>query len=108
MGKPLLTDEMIARANRGEKFYEEDDFDPEKTIVIRTDSQKVSPAYDSSSDFADEDEEDFDFGDYDEDPIIKSRRIENAKRGEFQSKLNWILIGIGLLLAILIYAVFKL
>ncbi|MGT2924706.1 cell wall synthase accessory phosphoprotein MacP [Streptococcus caviae] len=106
MGKPLLTDEMIARANRGEEFDDKEDFDPEKTIVIRTDKTAASDytGSDSTGDYDD----DFDFADYDEDPIIKSRRIENAKRGEFQSKLNWILIGIALLLAILIYAVFKL
>ncbi|MGT2636847.1 cell wall synthase accessory phosphoprotein MacP [Streptococcus ratti] len=106
MGKPLLTDEMIERANRGEEFYDKEDFDPEKTIVIRTDKTAASDY--SSSDSDSDYDDDFDFDGYDEDPIIKSRRIENAKRGEFQSKLNWILIGIALLLAILIYAVFKL
>ncbi|WP_019773639.1 cell wall synthase accessory phosphoprotein MacP, partial [Streptococcus sobrinus] len=34
--------------------------------------------------------------------------IENAKRGAFQSKLNKILIVVLILLAILIYAIFKL
>lgn len=106
MGKPLLTDEMIARANHGEKFDDKEDFDPEKTIVIQTDRAAVSDY--SKSDIDSDYDDDFDFEDYDEDPIIKSRRIENAKRGEFQSKLNWILIGIALLLAVLIYAVFKL
>mgnify|MGYP006934311526 CR=1 FL=1 len=36
MGKPLLTDEMIARANRGDKFYDKGHFDSEETIVIST------------------------------------------------------------------------
>ena len=100
MGKPLLTDEMIARANRGEKFYDKGHFDSEETIVIST-------SYDKTRDL-NENYDDYDYEDYDEEPIIKSRRIENAKRGKFQSKLNWILIGVVLLLAFLAYAIFKL
>lgn len=91
MGKPLLTDEMIARAKRSEHLPQEDDYlDSEETLIIRTDG--------TSSDTDTED-----FGS--EEPIIKSRRIENAKRGEFQSKLNRILLLILILLGILIYAV---
>ena len=99
MGKPLLTDEMIARANRGDKFYDKGHFDSEETIVISTDNQIPQSSYDETRDLNE---------DYDEEPIIKSRRIENAKRGKFQSKLNWILIGVVLLLAFLAYAIFKL
>ena len=40
--------------------------------------------------------------------VYKSRRIENAKRSEFQSKLNKLLLVIILLLAILIFAILKL
>lgn len=40
--------------------------------------------------------------------IYKSRRIENAKRNQFQSKLNLLLIALVLLIALLIYAVFNL
>ena len=100
MGKPLLTDEMIARANRGDKFYDKGHFDSEETIVISTDNQIPQSS--------NENYDDYDYEDYDEEPIIKSRRIENAKRGKFQSKLNWILIGVVLLLAFLAYAIFKL
>ena len=56
-----------------------------------------------------------DYGSYEDDDweedsqyTYKSRRIENAKRGAFQSKLNKILIVVLILLAILIYAIFKL
>ena len=103
MGKPLLTDEMIARANRGDKFYDKGHFDSEETIIISTDNQIPQSSYDKTRDL----NENYDDYDYEE-PIIKSRRIENAKRGKFQSKLNWILIGVVLLLAFLAYAIFKL
>ncbi|EHJ52185.1 cell wall synthase accessory phosphoprotein MacP [Streptococcus macacae] len=108
MSKPLLTDEMIARANRGEKLddYHKGIFDSEETIVISTDHYKSDWKQEEDRNFR----PDFDVSDdydYDE-PMVKSRRIENAKRGEFRTKLNWILLGIALLLAILIYAVFKL
>ena len=107
MGKPLLTDEMIARANRGAKSYDKGHFDSEETIVISTDNQIPQSSYDKTRDL-NENYDDYDYEDYDEEPIIKSRRIENAKRGKFQSKLNWILIGVVLLLAFLAYAIFKL
>lgn len=37
--------------------------------------------------------------------VVKSRRIENQKRGVFQAKLNKILLWIILLLAVLIAAI---
>ncbi|HGD4155252.1 TPA: cell wall synthase accessory phosphoprotein MacP, partial [Streptococcus agalactiae] len=37
-----------------------------------------------------------------------SRRIENAKRNEFQRKLNLVLFILLILLALLFYAIFKL
>ncbi|HGA3406611.1 TPA: cell wall synthase accessory phosphoprotein MacP, partial [Streptococcus agalactiae] len=40
--------------------------------------------------------------------IYKSRRIENAKRNEFQRKLNLVLFILLILLALLFYAIFKL
>ena len=85
MGKPLLTEDIIEQAKRGEIDLEE------------------HPYYeDYDQEFYDEDYE----ADY-QPSAYKSRRIENAKRGEFQSKLNMILFAIVILLAILIYAVFK-
>ena len=40
MGRPLLTDEIIERANRGEIFYDDNYLeDDEETKVIRTDQR---------------------------------------------------------------------
>lgn len=47
-------------------------------------------------------------GSGDQRSIYKSRRIENAKRGDFQSKLNRILLVVILLIAALVYAMFRL
>ncbi|MEX2804954.1 cell wall synthase accessory phosphoprotein MacP [Streptococcus sp. H31] len=90
MGKPLLTDEIIEAANRDRRLSEDsaDDF---ATKVL--DKQLIK------DDLLQERREE---------RIVKSRRIENAKRGEFQSKLNKIFIVLVILLAILIYAVFYL
>ena len=97
MGKPLLTDDMIARANRGEEL-EGDYLDGQETQIY-TDLDNDYQDYDSYED--DDWEEDSQY-------TYKSRRIENAKRGAFQSKLNKILIVVLILLAILMYAIFKL
>lgn len=86
MGKSLLTDEIIEKAKRGEVI--EDDFSADPDTKIMT--------------FSDDD-----FMDHQE-RIYKSRRIENAKRNEFQSKLNLLLFALLILIAILIYAVFNL
>ncbi|CAM4124934.1 hypothetical protein AT575_06265 [Streptococcus penaeicida] len=86
MGKSLLTDEVIEKANRGE--YIEDDF------AVDSDTKIIT--------FADDDYDD------DSQRIYKSRRIENAKRNQFQSKLNLLLLALVILIALLIYAVFNL
>lgn len=93
MGKPLLSDDVIERANRGEHFsseYDGDDFD---TKVVVTD-----------------DVYGYDYEPYEDDSkrIYKSRRIENEKRHQFQSKLNLLLIALVILIAILVYAIFNL
>lgn len=85
MGKPLLTDEMIERAKLG-------DF-PDYAEVDSQDTQVFNDLDDN-----------FDDGNY----VYKSRRIENAKRKEFQSKLNKILLVIVILLLALLFAIFKL
>ena len=80
MGKPLLTDDIIEQAKRGEIDLEE------------------HPYY-----------EDYDQEFYDEDcqpSAYKSRRIENAKRNQFQHKLNRILFWVVVLLILLFIAVF--
>ncbi len=60
MGKPLLTDEMIARANRGDKFYDKGHFDSEETIVISTDNQIPQSSYDKTRDL-NENYDDYDY-----------------------------------------------
>ena len=84
MGKPLLTDDIIDQAKRGE--------------IDLTDH----PSYqDYDEDFYDEDYE----ANY-QPSAYKSRRIENAKRNQFQHKLNRILFWVVVLLIILFIAVF--
>ena len=47
MGRPLLTDEIIERANRGEIFYDDNYLeDDEETKVIRTDQYDTLTSYD--------------------------------------------------------------
>lgn len=106
MGKPLLTDEIIERANRGESFDQTAPFseneDKEATKIIET-SPRDELKHEGKGLFSSlkkEDEKD--------QMVYKSRRIENAKRSEFQSKLNKVLLVIILLLAILIFAILKL
>lgn len=82
MGKPLLTDDIIERAQRGEQFEPDDYADFEIKIMT--------------------------FEDKHTDRIYKSRRIENAKRSRFQSRLNLILLAVLVLIALLVYAVFNL
>ncbi|MDY4762024.1 cell wall synthase accessory phosphoprotein MacP [Streptococcus thoraltensis] len=98
MGKPLLTDEIIDRANRGENFddFYDDDFDGQKTKVISTEE-----TFDASA------KRGF-FSSKKDKPIIKSRRIENARRNAFQAKINRILLIVILLIAILLAAIFYL
>ena len=84
MGKPLLTDDIIEQAKRGEIDLEE------------------YPYYeDYEQEFYDEDYE----ADY-QPSAYKSRRIENAKRNQFQHELNRILFWVVVLLIILFIAVF--
>lgn len=108
MGKPLLTDEIIEKANRGEIIYDDQEFsDPEETKVISTDY---------SSTLSDSNEFDINKGglldrlsghSQKDQLVYKSRRIENAKRSEFQGKLNKILFVVILLVILLIWAVFN-
>ena len=109
MGKPLLTDEIIERANRGEIFYDDQYLeDDEETKVIRTD------LYDTIVPYEKEEEETQRFLDKWKDRkkkdqyVYKSRRIENAKRSKFQRKLNLIMFVVIVLLIALFFAVFNL
>lgn len=86
MRKALLTDDIIEKAKRGDVI--EDDFDVDSKTKIMTFSDDLDDSHSNR--------------------IYKSRRIENAKRNQFQSKLNLLLIALVLLIALLIYAVFNL
>lgn len=82
MGKPLLTDDIIEQAKRGEIEMDE---------------------------YAHFDEESYDGQDF-EVPVngsdYKSRRLENARRNQFQKKLNRLLFWVVVLLIILFIAIF--
>lgn len=84
MSKPLLTDELIERYRQGEDLEDllhEQELKTGYTVRIE---------------------------DLDIDYMVKSRRIENAKRAQFRRRLNRILVLLVLLLAGLIYAIFYL
>ncbi|WP_243081335.1 cell wall synthase accessory phosphoprotein MacP [Streptococcus dysgalactiae] len=83
MGKPLLTDEVIEKAKRGESFEADEYADFDTKIMLLPDHGELERIY-------------------------KSRRIENARRSQLQSKLNLILIAVIILIALLVYAVFYL
>lgn len=54
MGRPLLTDEIIERANRGEIFYDDNYLEDDKeTKVIRTDQYDTLTSYDPYEDYED-------------------------------------------------------
>ena len=98
MGKPLLTDDIIERANRGERFDSSydgpcDDQDTRDMIA-----EEVPPLPPKSGLWSSKKTN----------PIIKSRRIENAKRNAFQAKINRILILVLVLFALLLAAIFYL
>lgn len=112
MGKPLLTDEIIAKA-RSRKRQGYDDL--EDTRVMPTlNSRSYEDNYSQSRyDYYENtyDDEDYEYAeDYEDDDlrIYKSRRIENTKRSQFQRKLNLILFVVIVLIALLVYAVLKL
>ncbi|MGT2666941.1 cell wall synthase accessory phosphoprotein MacP [Streptococcus rifensis] len=99
MGKPLLTDDIIRRAERGEDYADWSGED-EATKEIHFDRRDLERLRQAQQDM------DETMPIHVEPSIIKSRRIENEKRSLFQSKLNQILLvlvllGIALVLAIL-------
>lgn len=91
MGKSLLTDDVIERAKRG-KTFEEDPYLDSDTKIITFAENQINDDLDDNVD----------------NRIYKSRRIENARRGQFQAKLNLMLFALLVLIAILIFAVFRL
>ena len=99
MGKPLLTDEIIERANRGEEISGPPLQDDEETKILSTSSQNFG--YSRSRDYNSiQDTLTIEL----EPTIHKIRRIENTKRNVFNSKLNRILFTVILLLILLVLA----
>ena len=120
MGKALLTDEIIERANRGEDISGPPLMDDEETKILSTGrssfssqqaSRQESRSQQNQSRFgyqtAQNQEEFTDETLHIEvDPTVtKSRRIENQKRSLFQAKLNKILLWVVILLIGLIAAI---
>ena len=134
MGKALLTDEIIERANRGEDISGQPLMDDEETKILSTGRSSFSSQQSSRQDtqfgyqspqnrFGYEEarsqqsrfgyqtaQNQEEFTDetlhIEVDPTVtKSRRIENQKRSLFQAKLNKILLWVVILLIGLIAAI---
>ena len=134
MGKALLTDEIIERANRGEDISGPPLMDDEETKILSTGRSSFSSQQSSRQDtqfgyqspqnrfgYEEARSQQSRFGNQtaqnqegftDEtlhivlDPTVtKSRRIENQKRSLFQAKLNKILLWVVILLIGLIAAI---
>lgn len=100
MGKSLLTDEMIERANRGKKISGPPLLDDnEETKILPTSSSRFGYANPKNHGFSQET-----LKIQVEPSIHKSRRIENTKRNVFNSKLNKILFAVIFLLILLVLA----
>lgn len=100
MGKSLLTDEMIERANRCEKISGPPLLDDnEETKILPTSSSRFGYANPKNHGFSQET-----LKIQVEPSIHKSRRIENTKRNVFNSKLNKILFAVIFLLILLVLA----
>lgn len=102
MSKPLLTDEIIERANRGEKISAPPLLDDEETKILPTSSSRFGYANPKDHGFSQETLK------IQVEPSIhksrQSRRIENTKRNVFNSKLNKILFAVIFLLILLVLA----
>lgn len=106
MGRPLLTDEMIERANRGEDITGPTLYDNEETKVIAT-----NPSFGYAEPSPQAVQGNFSQETFEievEPTVYKSRRIENEKRGVFAAKLNKILFIVVLLFIALLIAMWKL
>lgn len=114
MRKPLLTDEVLERANRKKQSrrfgYYEPEYDERDAVDVPEDFDE---------DWEDDLEKDWEdtYTGYREgetiripveSSIVKSRRIETVKREEFRSKVNKILFWVVLLLILFLIAVFYL
>lgn len=134
MGKALLTDEIIERANRGEDISGPPLMDDEETKILSTGRSSFSSQQSSRQDtqfgyqspqnrfgYEEVRSQQIRFGyqtaqnqeeftdetlHIEVDPTVtKSRRIENQKRSLFQAKLNKILLWVVILLIGLIAAI---
>lgn len=134
MGKALLTDEIIERANRGEDISGPPLMDDEETKILSTGRSSFSSQQSSRQDtqfgyqspqnrfgYEEARSQQSRFGyqtapnqeeftdetlHIEVDPTVtKSRRIENQKRSLFQAKLNKILLWVVILLIGLIAAI---
>ena len=109
MGRPLLTDEMIERANRGERLDGRPLYDAEETKILPTDTGErfgyAKPSQtETSRSILSQETMDIDVPH----TVYKSRRIENEKRSVFGAKLNKILFIMILLFIALLIAMWKL
>ncbi|KXT75120.1 hypothetical protein STRDD10_00452 [Streptococcus sp. DD10] len=102
MPKPLLTDEMIERANRGEDISGPRLWDSEETKIMYTNSDDFG--YSSPNQLAEESLAET-LHIQVEPTVVKSRRIENEKRNIFKAKLNFVLFWVIILMLALIAAV---
>ena len=111
MGKPLLTDEMIERARRGEDISSPKMVDAEETKIIRTAHRRFGyerPMRESRMERPKESYSQDTLQIQVEPTVTKSRRIEERKQSVVQSKLNKILFWIIVLLIVLIIAIWRL
>lgn len=111
MGKPLLTDEMIERARRGEDVRGPRMVDEEETKVIRTDHRGFGYEHPVREKRVERPRASYSQDTLQiqvEPTVTKSRRIEEQKESVLQSKLNTILFWIIALLIVLILAIWLL
>ena len=111
MGKPLLTDEMIERARRGEDITGPNMVDAEETKIIHTDHRGFGyerPMREGRMERPQEHYSQDTLQIQVEPTVTKSRRIEEQKQSVLQSKLNKILFWIIVLLIVLIIAIWRL
>ena len=111
MGKPLLTDEMIERARRGEDISGPKMVDNEETKILRTDHRGFGyerPVVEKRVERPQASYSQDTLQIQVETTVTKSRRIEEQKQSVLQSKLNKILFWIIVLLIILIIAIWRL
>ncbi|HFH9837003.1 TPA: cell wall synthase accessory phosphoprotein MacP [Streptococcus suis] len=103
MGKPILTDEILEKARKGQKL---EDFQDNRGFGYYSPKQSLDEEFEPN--FDDE------YTGYREGQtvripveasVVKSRRIETIKREEFRGKVNKILFWVVILVILFILAV---